>query len=291
MPLAQLDWLTPPIHEACADDRCRQFQQRFVDIQSSFKADSQLAKTCKPAVRPLHLPAMLAQSLAALDASSGNATNDASLPQVGSASLEVVAFVGVRVDGLLRGCPSKPVIAAIASTHFSDILESCLFAPLTKITRGMPLASTTMCRLEPSLPQSVGLGPVSWPPRGLGAEEPSMLARLQSIWSCSRKRDSMAWCNCSQTPAAFKSRRCSQHVMPLPYQRDWGRSSQGMPVCRRNKMPLRAASLLTASLRAPPLAEGTKAGIRGCSCCHSSLLTGRRAKRITSITALRGPLI
>jgi len=89
---AALDWLTPPIHEVCADDRCRQFQQRFVDIQSSFKADSQLAKTCKPAVRPLHLPAMLAQSLAALDPSSGNPTNDASLPQVGSASLEVVAF-------------------------------------------------------------------------------------------------------------------------------------------------------------------------------------------------------
>ena len=28
-------------------------------------------------------------------------------------------------------------------------------------------------------------------PRGLGTEEPSMLARLQSIWSCSRKRISM----------------------------------------------------------------------------------------------------
>src|SRR5258708_28504460 len=31
----------------------------------------------------------------------------------------------------------------------------------------MPLASTTMCRLEPSLPLSVGFGPVSWPPGGL----------------------------------------------------------------------------------------------------------------------------
>lgn len=29
-------------------------------------------------------------------------------------------------------------------------------------------------------------------PRGLGTEDPSMLARLQSIWSCSRKRLSMA---------------------------------------------------------------------------------------------------
>ncbi len=29
--------------------------------------------------------------------------------------------------------------------------------------RGMPRASTTMCRFDPSLPRSVGLGPVSWP--------------------------------------------------------------------------------------------------------------------------------
>ena len=29
-------------------------------------------------------------------------------------------------------------------------------------------------------------------PRGLGTEEPSMLARLQSIWSCSRRRTNMA---------------------------------------------------------------------------------------------------
>lgn len=55
-----LDWLTQPVHKACADDRRRQFQQRFVDIQTSFKADSQLAKACKPTVRPLHYPAVLA---------------------------------------------------------------------------------------------------------------------------------------------------------------------------------------------------------------------------------------
>jgi len=100
-----LDWLTPPIHEACADDRCRQLQQRFVDIQPSFKADSQLAKACKPAVRPLHHPAVLAQPLAALNASSGNPADDAPLPQVGSASLEVVAFVGVQLGWSFTGTP------------------------------------------------------------------------------------------------------------------------------------------------------------------------------------------
>ena len=112
-----------------------------------------------------------------------------------------------------------------------------------------------------------------------------MLARLQSIWSCSRRRTNMAWCSFCQTPLALQSRSRRQQVMPLPYPRDCGRSSHGMPVCSTNKMPLSAASLLTPSLRAPPLAEGVKDGIRGCSCRHSSLLTGCLAMRARSINA------
>ncbi len=46
-------------------------------------------------------------------------------------------------------------------------------------------------------------------------------------------------------------------------------------------------SSLTVRLRAPPLADGTKAGMRGCGCRHSSLLTGLLAMRAPSITALR----
>ena len=48
--------------------------------------------------------------------------------------------------------------------HRSNSIESCLLAPLTKTTSGMPWASTTMCRLDPSFPLSVGFGPVSSPP-------------------------------------------------------------------------------------------------------------------------------
>jgi hypothetical protein len=88
------------------------------------------------------------------------------------------------------------------------------FAPLTRTTSGMPLASTTRCRLEPSFPLSVKLEPLFRAPLGLGTEEPPMLARLQSIGSCSRKRMSMDWCNLCQTPAALQSRSRRQQVMP-----------------------------------------------------------------------------
>ena len=61
-----------------------------------------------------------------------------------------------------------------------------------------------------------GVGARFLAPRGLGTEEPSMQARLQSIWSCSRRRTSMAWYKRCQTPLAFQSRKRRQQVIPLP---------------------------------------------------------------------------
>ena len=255
-------------------------------LQSGFA----VSKACKPAVRPLHRPPVLTQPLTALNASSCNPTNDAPRPQVGSATLEVVAFVGVQ---LCRSSTGTSWQASNRRNRVHALLEHLGVMPVRTADQDHQRdasASTTMCRLEPSLPLSVGLGTRFLAPGGLGTEEPSMLPRLQSIWSCSRKRVSMAWCNCSQTPATFQSRRRRQHVMPLPYPRDWGRSFHGKPVCSTNKMPLRAALSLSAILRALPLAEGTTAGTRGCSCRHSCLLTGRHAMRATSITALTSPL-
>ncbi len=214
--ISALDWLTPPIHEARADDRCRQFQQRFVDIQPSFKADSQLAKACKPAVRPLHHPPVFAQPLAALNASSGNSANDAPLPQVGSASLEVVAFVGVQL------CRSSTGTSWQASNRRNRVhapLEHLGVVPVRAADQDHQRDASGIyddVPLGAELASVRGVWARFLAPRGLGTEEPSMLARLQSIWSCSRKRVSMAWCSCSQTPAAFQSRRRRQQVMPLP---------------------------------------------------------------------------
>lgn len=124
--------------------------------------------------------------------------------------------------------------------------------------------------------------------RGLGTEEPSMLARLQSIWSCSGKRVTMAWCNWSQIPVALQSRRRRQQVMPRPYPRDWGTSSDGIPVCSTNRMPLRVTSSLTASFRAMPWQKARRLGSGVVAVAR--VLCLRRAMRAASTTALRRPL-
>lgn len=114
-----------------------------------------------------------------------------------------------------------------------------------------------------------------------------MLARLQSIRSCACRRVSIAWCNCSPTPEVFQSRRRLQQVIPRLYKKRLGKLFTCNAFWQYEHDAVKPASLLAASWCAPPLAEGTKAGIRGCGCRQSSLLTGRRAMRAASITGLK----
>ena len=128
-----------------------------MDIQPSFKADSQLAKTCKPSVRLLHHPPVLAQPLAALNASSGNPPDDSPLPQVGSASLEVVAFVGVQL------CRSFTRMSWQACNR-RKFLEPLGVMPVHTVEQDHQRDASGVYN---DVPLSVGLGPVSWPPGGL----------------------------------------------------------------------------------------------------------------------------
>jgi hypothetical protein len=187
---------------------------------------------------------------------------------VGSASLEVVVFVGVHLGRSF----------------------TCLFTPLNKITRGMPLASTTMCRLEPSLPLSRWVGSRFLAPGGL-------VPRSHQCWPGSNRfghvhASESAWPGATaprhrrhSSRAGATSRSCRCHTQEI------GEVFPGNACLQHEQDAAEGGSSLTASLRAPPLAEGTKAGMRGCSCRHGSLLTGRRAMRAASVTALRAPLM
>ncbi len=113
------------------------------------------------------------------------------------------------------------------------------------------------------------------PPRGLATVAPSMLARLQSIWSCSRKRVSRAKCRRSQTPLACQARSRRQQVMPLPKPSSWGKSSHGIPVCKTNRIPFSAAR--SSTLGRPPFGDAATVGSSGCNAFHNSMLIFFRA--------------
>ena len=128
---------------------------------------------------------------AALDTSSCNPAGDVSSFEAGPAALVVLAFVRMRFAGRLRARPGKPSMAGIATMHFSNIMESCLLAPLTRIISGMPLASTTRCRLEPSLTRSMGSEPVCCSFGGLAPR--SHRCWLGSNQSGHARADAPAW--------------------------------------------------------------------------------------------------
>lgn len=113
-------------------------------------------------------------------------------------------------------------------------------------------------------------------PRGLETLAASRLARSQSIWSCSRNRQSIARCSFSHTPTACQSRSLRQQVIPLPKPSSFGRYSHGMPVCRTDRMPFNAARSSTVRRR-PPLGDGVNTGINGSRAAHNSLLIFRLA--------------
>ena len=156
--------------------------------------------------------------------------------------LKSLPLSACSLSGLLRG---RPANSAIALAHSSNILESCLFAPLAKLTRGLPLASTTMCCASIHRVEARFLAP-----RGLGTEEPSMLA-------CSNRSDRQhasgtAW------PGAIGTRH-QRHSIPLdtPARDDLTVSKRlgkvfSWDACLQHEHnAVEAASSLNASLYAP----------------------------------------
>lgn len=273
----------PSVAHACqivglsrADNGSGQGEQREMNVEPALEADAQLAETGNPGVDAFDNPTMPPEPLLAFHPTTRNTCCDAALPQILPAASKVVALVRVQfagafawlawqaryrwdsINGLLEGNRIMPVGPrdCDGQRHTARIYDEVSFrSELASVRR---------------------VGASFRAPRGLETLAPSMLARPQSIWSCSRNRRNIARCSLVQTPAACQSRSRRQQVMPLPKPSAWGRSSQGMPVYRTYRMPLSAARSSTVR-RLPPLGEGVNCGINGSNAAHNSLLILRLA--------------
>ncbi len=254
-----------------------------MSIKRTLETNAQLAEAGKPSMRALDNPAMPAEPVVLLDATASNPGNDAPLAQMLPASSEVVSLVGVE----LVGTASR---ATIESGHARDgVNERLEHDRVVAICTGDHQRQRNAAPVYDEMALAAEFAPVRWvrprllAPRGLATVAPSMLARLQSIWSCSRRRLSRAKCSRSQTPSACQSRKRRQHVIPLPKPSSLGRSSHGIPVCKTNRMPFNAARSSTRGR--PPLVEGSTTGNSGCSAFHNSLLIFFRAMSPTTLKA------
>jgi hypothetical protein len=236
----------------------------------------------KPAnsVRALDNPSMTPQALLALDTFARDARGDTPSSQVVSASAAVVTLVSVQFVGPL----TRP---AIQTGHSGNRIQCRLEGHrIMAIGARHRDRQRHTLRVYDEVPLAAEFAPVRriragfLAPRGLATLAPSMLARPQSIWSCSRKRRNIATCSWSHAPAACQSRNRLQQVMLLPKPSSWGKSSQGMPVCSTYTIPFNAARSST-ERRRPPLSDGTNSGINGSRTAHNSLLIYLLAMRGT----------
>lgn len=247
-----------------------------MNVKTTFETDAQFAETSKPGMSALNYPAVPPKLLLAFYAAPRDTSGDATLAQITPTARKIVSLVRMQLTRALAGL-------AIQARHRRNGIERGLECyRIVSVGARDRDGQRNASRVYDDVPLRPELAPVGWvragflAPRGLGTLAPSILARSQSIWSCSRSRRSIARCSCSHTPAACQSRSRRQHVMPLPKQSSCGRASHGMPVCRTYRMPFNAARSSTVRRR-PPLGDGVNTGINGSSAAHSSLLIFRLA--------------
>jgi hypothetical protein len=258
----------PPLKRVEADEGTGERGEGMVDVEPAFVTDGQAAEAVDPCECALDDPSVLAQPLAALDATARDPVFDPA-PEAGAAAAAmIIGLVGVqlvrpaarparlardgcyRVEQLLEGPAVVSVGAAqqeserdAAPVHDEVALGACLSA----IRRVRPGSGTPLLAAMDAL---------------------STQARLQSMRSTWRRRRSNSRCSRSHTPASCQSRSRRQQVTPDPQPISCGSISQGMPERSTKRMPLKAAREGTAGR--PPSGLGRSGGNSGSMTDQSS---------------------
>jgi hypothetical protein len=242
--------------------------ERLEDIGAPLVADGQTTEAAEPGQGAFDDPSMAPQTLAALDAASGDAVADAALAQVTMAARHIIGFVSVE----LGGSPARPAAALVHRRHGIDqFVEE---AAVVNICRGDPQGERDALGVGDNMtlgPGTAAIGRIGaslLAPLFAGTDALSTQARLQSIACAPPKRSSRTRCNRFHTPAACQSRSRRQHVIPDPHPISRGSISQGMPLLSTKTMPVSAARCGTSGL--PPFGLGRSGGSNGSITLHRS---------------------
>lgn len=238
-----------------------------MNISPAFIANSKPAELIAPGMGSFYHPTVSSQTVLGFDPSARDAGLDASISARTTAPRIVVSFVGVQLGR------TKPRPASRTRNGRNAIQQ--IFQNLGVVNVGsrqqqaqrnaLSIDEKMMLRARFAFVRRVGTGLVA--PFLAATVAESTAARLQSISparpSCSKSKRR----NRSQTPACCHSLSRRQQVIPLPQPISWGSISQGMPLRRTNKMPVRAAR--SATRGRPPFGFGFSGGNNGAICSHS----------------------
>ena len=161
-------------------------------VDLPLETNAQLAKACKPRMRALNHPAVTPEPLAAFNAAPRDAHLDTSLAQCLAAFVVVIALVGMNPVRSL----SRSALQTCDGLHgIEQWLKKHRVVPVSSAYQDCQ--GNTTC-ISQNVALAAELAPVGrvracvLAPRGLETLAPSILARLQSIWSYWRSRWSSA---------------------------------------------------------------------------------------------------
>ena len=231
------------------------------DVEPPFVADGQAPEAREPRQGAFDDPAMAAQTLAAVDAASGDPRGDAPPPSGPAAAVKVVGLVGVEFGRpsarAAHALPDRrhrvdqggeaPAVVLVRRTERKGERDAVRVGENVALGGGLAAVGRVRARrLAPLLAENEAL---------------SSAARDQSTAFARPSRSSSTRWSLAQTPACCQSRSRRQQVIPDPQPISRGSRSQPMPVRSTNTMPSRQARSGTRGR--PPLGLGGSGGRSG----------------------------
>lgn len=265
------EYLTEPQDEVEADERAPDPEERLVNVVTALVADSQAAVRAELGQGALDHPAMTPEPFLGFDALASDPATDSASPQITPAATVVVALVGMELGRALAGTAPR---ALDRGNRLDQFLEDDLVGD---VGRGELERKGNTLLVDQNVALRARFAAICWIRAGSGSPllagmlAASKDARAQSIWSASPKVSKSVCCKRSQTPAFIQSRRRRQQVIPDPQPISWGNISQGIPLLRTNRMPVRAARSGTRGR--PPFGLGGSSGRSGWTAAQSWSVT------------------
>ena len=223
-----------------ADETTAELEKGLMHGRFSFKADSESAKLMQPGKGTLDDPASLTQTAAVLSASTSDLRLDTPASETSTQAIGVVGSIGLESTGF---APRSASLAADTRDGLQQRLGLCHIMSVGLSQNGRK--RDTLCVREDVVlaARTTAIGWVRstfFPAPTERMDELSAMAREKSSLSAPRSSLSNTWCSRSQTRAFCHAFRRRQQVMPQPQPNSLGRSSQGMPVFKTKRIPVRA---------------------------------------------------
>lgn len=253
-----------------------------MDVGASFIPDAEATKLMQPRIRSFHHPAMDTQSAPVFGVPLSKDGFNTACFQGLAVRLRMISPIALHA---IRTSTRPP---ALARDGGNRIHQGKQLGYIVAIRAGNRRGERNTVRigkdvmLRPVFAAIRGVRTSLRPPKTARTLELSTTARDQSSRSALRRRFRNRCRTSCQTPASCQSRSRRQQVIPHPQSISLGKSSQGMPLFKTNRIPVSTLRLGTGGR--PPWGCGLGAGRHGSMTAQSSSVSIGLAMSLSSIT-------